>query len=259
MYPPPNTTYSQMYKQERGCVWVLIPCFIVEWKKGLKDNPLCSDIIQLPLTVPIVHLNAQQTGCCPMDLRFPLFLLTSIRGRHSPSHSCPTLGFNTSSRSHTLCVTLTPQSPETSSVNLRSISICLSDSLIIWPCCSWLYAPSQFTLKSPSGALSWTVFHGSWVLSREAGSYEHYSLGYFADLPSLFISKPECHQQCPSNTALCGHTPATLHWPSLHPFVQWLYHHPSLPWNICWADIQETAMSTSVNSTHLDKFRKLWT
>lgn len=187
-----------MYKQERGCVWVLIPCFIVEWKKGLKDNPLCSDFIQLPLTVPILHLNAQQTGCCPMDLRFPLFLLASILGRHSPSHCCPTLGFNTSSRSHTLCVTLTPQSPETSSVNLHSISICLSDSPIIWPCCSWLYALSQFTLKSLSRALSWTVFHGSLVLRREAGSYEHHSLGYFADLPSLFISKSECHQQCPS-------------------------------------------------------------
>lgn len=37
-------------------------------------------------------------------------------------------------------------------------------------------------------------------------------------------------------------------------------HHQSLPWkNTCWADIQETAMPTSVNSTHLDKFRKLWT
>lgn len=126
-----------MYKQERKCVWVLIPCFRLDWKKRLKDNPLCSDFIQLTLTVPVLHLNAQQAGCCPMDLRLPLFLLASILGRYSPSQPCPTLDFNTSSRSHTLCVTLTPQSPETSSANPHSISACLSDSPIIWlvaPC-----------------------------------------------------------------------------------------------------------------------------
>lgn len=210
-----------MYKQEQGRVWVLIPCFIVEWKKGLKDNPLCSNFIHLPLTLPVLRLNAQQTGCCPMDLRFPLFLLASILGRHSPSHSCPTLGFNTSSRSHTLCVTLTPQSPETSSVNLRGISVWVLKSR---------ETPSRTVLHSRISV--WT----GW--------------------------EPECHQQCPS---LQTQPFVAIHLQPctgllIHPIVLWLYHHPSLPWNnVCWADIQETAMSTSVNSTHLDKFRKLWT
>lgn len=81
---------------------------------------------------------------------------------HTGPSLSQTLLSNSSSRSHTLWVTLTPQSPETSALNLHSTSVCLFDLPLLD--LVFLYVLNLVTLKIPEWRTVWTVFHPLYYL-----------------------------------------------------------------------------------------------
>lgn len=100
-----------------------------------------------------------QTGCCSVYLWFPLFLLISIPGLHSPSHSCPR-----APRGPTLCGLPWLLSHLRPLLWISTALLSVSLTSHYWTLFSFLYVLNLVTLKIPEWRTVWTVFHPLYYL-----------------------------------------------------------------------------------------------